>query len=142
MKKLEFTIEINAAKEKVWEALWLKENYAEWTKAFMVGSYIKGNLQEGEIIEFLDGDNNGMFAKITSMRINETMHFQHLGEVKENKAGEKIYDEESIEHYDISEKDGISTLTVTLKTPEEYIQFFTNVFPGIIEKVKEIAEKL
>ena len=34
MKKLEFSIEINASKEKVWEALWKAENYAEWTKVF------------------------------------------------------------------------------------------------------------
>ncbi len=34
MKKLEFSTDINASKEKVWDALWKDENYEEWTKSF------------------------------------------------------------------------------------------------------------
>ena len=39
MKKLEYTISINAPKEKVWHSLWDDENYESWTKAFCDGSY-------------------------------------------------------------------------------------------------------
>ncbi len=141
MKKLEFSTEINASKEKVWEALWKAENYAEWTKAFAEGSHIKGNLEEGEIIQFLDGNNNGMFAKVASMIPNEKMYFIHLGEVKNGESGEIIYDQDSMENYDLQEVDGITNLKATLKAPEEYIQFFANVFPAVLATVKEIAER-
>ena len=39
MKKLQFTIEINAFKEKVCEAIQQDENYRKWTSAFGEGSY-------------------------------------------------------------------------------------------------------
>lgn len=141
MKKLEFSIEINATKEKVWEALWKAENYAEWTKIFAEGSHIKGKLEEGEIIQFLHGNNNGMFAKIATMIPNEKMYFIHLGEVKDGKSGEKIYPDDSLENYELEEVDGITHLTATLQAPEEYIQFFANVFPGVLSTLKNIAER-
>lgn len=141
MKKLEFSTDIKARKEKVWEALWKDENYAEWTKDFAEGSHIKGNLEEGEIIQFLDGNNHGMFAKVEAMIPYEKIYFTHLGEVKEGESGDKIYDDEAVENYVLSEVDGITNLSVTLKAPEEYIQFFANVFPGVLVKVKEIAER-
>ena len=141
MKKLEFSTDINASKEIVWDALWKAENYAEWTKAFAEGSHIKGNLEEGATIQFLDGNNNGMFAKVAAMIPNGKMYFVHLGEVKKGESGETIYEEDSVENYELKEVDGNTNLSVTLKAPEEYVQFFAHVFPGVLETVKEIAER-
>ncbi|MFC6267815.1 SRPBCC family protein [Frigoriflavimonas asaccharolytica] len=141
MKKLEFTIEINASKEKIWEALWKAENYAEWTRAFCEGSHIKGDLVAGNTIQFLDANNDGMFAIVTEMIPNEKMYFTHLGEVKAGESGDKIYEDESIENYDIVENDGKSDLTITINAPVEYLQFFTNYFPTAVQNIKNIAER-
>lgn len=141
MKKLEFTTEINASRQKVWEALWKAENYAEWTKGFAEGSYIKGDLVAGNTIQFLDSNNNGMFAKILEIIPQEKMYFQHLGEVKNGESGDSIYDENAIENYDLKENNGKTELTVTLKAPVEYLQFFTNFFPTAIQNIKDISER-
>lgn len=53
MKKLEFSIEIQASKEKVWETLWNDETYRKWTATFIRGSYIEGELREGKEVRFL-----------------------------------------------------------------------------------------
>ncbi len=140
MKKLEFSIEISATKEKVWEALWKDENYRNWAAVFTPGSHIKGNLQEGNTIQFLDADNNGMFAEVTKVVAFEKMYFVLLGEVLKGENQEVIYDKDSLEHYDLVEKDGKTELSITLKTVEEYFQFFLNYMPKVLEKIKEIAE--
>lgn len=141
MKKLEFSIEIFANKEKVWEALWKAENYAEWTKAFSAGSHIKGNLEEGEIIQFLDAKNNGMFAKIVELIPNEKIYFLHQGEIVDGVLQDPTYAEEAIENYDLVETEGKTHLAFTMNVPIEYFQFFVNVFPSVLDKVKEIAEE-
>lgn len=140
MKKLEFSIDIHANKEKVWEALWKDENYRTWAAVFTQGSHYKGDLEEGKQIQFLDANNNGMFADITKVVPYEKMHFVLLGEVKNGVSQEVIYEKDSLEHYDLVEKEGITSLSVTLKTVEEYMQFFLNFMPKVLEKIKDITE--
>lgn len=141
MKKLEFSIDINAPKEKVWEALWKDENYRKWCAVFHEGSHFESDLKEGSKIYFLGPDKNGMFATIEKMIPFEKMYFLHKGEVKNGVEQEQIYGENAIENYDLSAEKGITTLSVTLNTVEEYLQYFANTFPQALEKVKEIAEK-
>lgn len=37
MKALQFKIQIQARKEKVWNALWQDDNYKQWTQVFIIG---------------------------------------------------------------------------------------------------------
>ena len=141
MKKLEFSIEISTTKEKVWEALWKDENYRNWAAVFTAGSHINGELVEGNTIQFLGAKNNGMFADVTKVVPFEKMHFVLLGEVLKGENQEVIYEKDSLEHYDLVEKDGKIVLSISLKTVEEYFQFFLNYMPKVLEKIKEIAEK-
>ena len=53
MKKLQFSIEINAPKEKVWDTLWQDENYRKWTSVFIEGSFAESDWKEGGKIHFL-----------------------------------------------------------------------------------------
>ena len=81
MKKLEFTIEINASKENVWDALWIDENYRNWTSVFHEGSHYESDLAEGSEILFLGPEKSGMFAVIQKMVPFEKMYFLHQGEI-------------------------------------------------------------
>lgn len=140
MKKLEFSIEIKASKEKVWESLWKQENYRKWAAVFNTGSHYRGDLVEGNQIQFLDAKDNGMFADVTKVVPFEKMHFVLLGEVLNGVSQEVIYEKDSFEQYDLLEKDSHIVLSITLKTVEEYFQFFLNFMPKALEKIKEIAE--
>lgn len=141
MKKLQFTIEINAPKEKVWDALWIDKNYRAWTAAFHEGSHYESDLQEGSRIYFLGPDRNGMFGVVEKNIPYEKMHFLHKGEVKNGVEQEETYGENAIEQYDLEENNGVISLTVSMNAPEEYIVYFTDVFPKALGKVKEITEK-
>lgn len=141
MKKLEFSIEIQASKEKVWEAMWKDEHYRNWTSVFMEGSYAESDWQEGSRIRFLTPDQNGMYGIIENLVPYEKMYFRHLGEVKEGAEQDPTYGDDAIERYDLVEADGKITVTATMNAPEEYLGYFANTFPKALEKVKEIAEQ-
>ena len=141
MKKLQFTIEINASKEKVWDALWNDQNYRNWTSVFHEGSHYKSDLHEGSEIFFLGPEKRGMYAKIEKLIPNEKMYFLHLGEYKDGEKQEGTFGEDAIEQYDLVEKDGKTELTVTMNVPEDYIPYFAETFPKALGKVKEMVEK-
>ena len=134
MKKLQFTIQINAPREKVWEALWNDQNYREWTSVFHEGSYYESDLQEGSEILFLSPGENGMFGVVEKMIPFEKMYFKHKGEVHSGEKQQATYGNEAIEQYDLTETDGKTELTATMNAPEEYIPFFAEVFPKALEK--------
>ena len=140
MKKIEFSIEISATNEKVWEALWNDENYRKWTSAFMEGSYAESDWKEGSEIKFLSPGKNGMFGIIENLVPLKKMYFKHLGEIKNGEKQEISYGDEAIERYDLLQENGKTILTATMNAPEEYIIYFSRVFPTALEKIKEIAE--
>ncbi|MEI9912589.1 MAG: hypothetical protein WDO71_24880 [Bacteroidota bacterium] len=54
MQRINFSISINAPKEKVWQVLWNDSSYRQWTSAFSEGSYVvTDNWKEGTKILFL-----------------------------------------------------------------------------------------
>ncbi len=144
MKRLTFSIDLNASKEKVWYSLWDEENYEDWTSAFCEGSFTISDWEEGSKIYFLDPNGNGMNSKITIKKPFETMLFSHYGEIKHFK--ELPITEEtqawsgSEERYDLTENNGITTVKATVDVVEKYLDYFNEVFPKALAKLKIIAE--
>jgi len=56
MGKLQYSIVINAPKEKVWKTMLNKDTYEKWTDVFMPGSSYVGDWTEGSKILFLAPD--------------------------------------------------------------------------------------
>lgn len=140
MKKLAFEIDIKASKEKVWDILWSDESYRMWTATFLPGSYFEGELVEGHDIRFLSPGENGLFAMVEKVIPFQSMHFVHFGFVIDGISQDKTFAEESIEYYDLYESEIGTKLTVTIKTVDEYITYFTNIFPRALNAVKELSE--
>lgn len=142
MKKLEFKTSINASAEKVWNALWAPENYKKWTSVFSPESQAISDWKEGSEILFTDGSRkNGMKATIESKKEPNEMIFHHHGELKDGILVENDNWKDAKEAYFIKEQNGISILTTTMDTTEEFEQFFSKTFLKGLEIVKEIAEK-
>src|SRR5687768_2071238 len=94
MEKSNFSVRINAPKEKEWKTLWDDSTYRQWTSPFMEGSYAEtDNWKEGSKVLFLGPEGSGMVSTVAANRPNEFMSFKHLGEVKggvEDTTSEKI----------------------------------------------------
>lgn len=144
MKKLQYSVDINAPKEKVWEVLWNDETYRKWTSVFSEGSSAETDWQEGSKIHFLNGEGGGMYSVVAKNQPNEYMSIKHLGEVKDGK--EQPISEEveswsgSMENYRLTQQGNTTNLSVELDTVESFEDFMNQTFPKALEKVKELAE--
>jgi len=144
MKKKQFSIEINAPREKVWSVLWDEDTYRQWTSVFSAGSYAVSDWKEGSKIQFLSSDGSGMFSEIAKKRPPELMSFKHLGVVKNGE--EQHIDQETQdwsganENYLLKENGGKTELLVEMDVTDEFQKYFEETFPKALEKIKELSE--
>lgn len=145
MEKLNFSIDINAPREKVWKVLWDDSTYRKWTSVFMEGSCVEtDNWKEGSKVLFLDGKGSGMVSKVAVNKPNEYMSFEHLGEVKdgvEDTSSEKVKIwAGSKENYTLKDAGGKTELTVDMDIAEDYKEMFQNMWPKAMEQIKVLSE--
>lgn len=140
MKTLKFTTKINAPKEKVWGTLWNDSTYRQWTSVFSKDSHAVSDWKEGSNIQFIDDKGDGMFSIIEKKIPNQQMSFKHLGELK-NGVEEKKDWTGAMENYFLSEKNGVTELTMEMDSNEEFEKYFSETFPKAIELIKQISEK-
>lgn len=149
MEKLTFRISIDASREKIWDVLWNDVTYPVWTSVFMEGSGADTggqNWKKGSKVLFLSPEKDGMVSTVAENIPNEFMSFNHLGIVK---GGVEDLDSEearkwagALENYTLRTVDGKTELTVETDIAEEYKDYFVDVWPKALDKVKELAEKV
>jgi uncharacterized protein YndB with AHSA1/START domain len=150
MEKLNFKIEINAPKEKVWNTMLEDTTYRLWTTPFNEGSYYKGDWSKGSKIVFLGpnpetGKEGGMVSRIAENKLYEYISIEHLGII--NDGVEDTTSDEvkawagAFENYSFKERDGKTEVLVDLDSNEEYAEMFQGMWPKALQKLKELAEK-
>ena len=148
MKKIDFSVTIDAPKEKVWQALWNIDNYEKWTSVFAEGSTVTtDNWKEGSKVLFGDGKGSGMVSAVEYNKPNEQMSFRHLGEMKdgvEDTSSDKVQEwSGAMEEYFLTEKDGKTELKVVMDTVgAEFEEFLLKAWPTAMENIRKIAEAL
>ena len=147
MKTLQFTKEIKAPAQKVWETLWNETTYPQWTDAFNPGggSTIQSDWKVGGRTLFVDGKGNGMISTIKTKHEPYDIVFEHLGEVadgKEDTTSEKVKSwAGSLEEYHLSEEEGITKLKASVQTGEEWEEMMNKGFTKGLEEVKRLSEQ-
>jgi uncharacterized protein YndB with AHSA1/START domain len=145
MKKLEFSITINANPQKVWDIITSKETYDQWTKVFAEGSTVETDWKKGSKALFLDGKGNSMVSEIAESIPGKFLSIHHLGEVKDGVEDPTTYQGEewgdALENYTLKEVDGKTVWLVEMDMNEEYAQYMEDTWPLALAKVKELAEK-
>lgn len=147
---MDFNININAPREKVWDVLFGEETYPIWTTAFSEGSKVETDWQKGSKALFLDAHNRGMVSKIAENVPNEFMSIEHLGMYAN---GVEDYESEEVkswagakENYTLTDVNGKTLLHVFMEMDEseknkQMIDMFAEMWPKALDKVKELAEK-
>jgi uncharacterized protein YndB with AHSA1/START domain len=141
MKKIQFSVNIRAPREKVWETLWNDATYRQWTSVFSEGSYAVSDWQEGSSIEFLSPGGSGMYSEIARLVPNEHMSFRHLGEIKNGVREPRSDWAGAVESYTLRSNNGSTDVIVDLDATGEFEDYFRNTFPKALEKLKDITEK-
>lgn len=152
MKKLHYSININAPATKVYKAMLGlddKSTYESWTAAFNPTSTYKGNWEKGSKILFIGTDENGkvggMVSEIADNIPNQFVSIRHYGmldgekEITEGPEVEKWAG--GLENYSFEEKDGTTTISVETDTTEEFSGYFDETWPKALNKLKEIIEE-
>lgn len=146
---MEFNIEINAPRERVWEVLFGEKTYPLWTNVFSEGSKVETDWQKGSKALFIDESNRGMVSKIAENVPNEFMSIEHLG-MYDN--GVEDYESEQVkmwagakENYTLTDENGKTQLNIFMEMEEseknkEMIDMFADMWPKALAKVKELAE--
>lgn len=145
MELLEFKIEINAPKEKVWSVLWDDETYRKWTAVFCEGTYAVSDWKEGSKIQFLSPNGEGMNSVIDKKIDNEYMAFKHLSEIKNfqvmpvNDATKEWTG--AMETYRLTEDKGVTVLEAKIDVVDKYVDYFKTTFPKGLEMAKKLSEE-
>ncbi len=72
MKELQFTTEIHAAKEQVWDTLWQDETFRQWAGLIDPETHIVGELKEGNEVQFLSVEGGyGVTSLVEKLVVNE-----------------------------------------------------------------------
>lgn len=142
MKKLQFLIEINSSKEKLWSVLWVDHSFRDWSNNIDEGTYMVGELIEGKEIQFISSVNGyGVTSLVSKLIPNEYVLFKHASDTQN--IGTETRDKQwsgGSESYSLIEKEGQTVLTINSEIPEELIDIFNVSLPKALQRIKELAE--
>ncbi len=152
MQKLQFTQQIKASAQKVYETmlgLHNKSTYEFWVSVFNPTSTYEGCWDKGSKILFVGTDENGkkggMVSQVVAHEPAKFVSIRHYGFLdgdKEITTGEMVEKwAGGYENYYFEENQGTTTVTVEMDVIEDYLDFFKNTYPKALEKLKEIAER-
>lgn len=126
MLKLEFSIRIDQSKEKVWITLWDKQSFRDWANNIDEGTYLKGNLVEGNEIQFISSVNGyGVTSLVAELIPNQYILFKHAADTQNT--GAETRDKQwtgGSESYTLVEENNSTLLTIRSEIPEELLTSF------------------
>ena len=144
MKRLEYTIGINAPRKVVWETMLDPEGYRTWAAVFFEGCYFSGSWEEGARIQFLAPAGDGMSAIIAECRPYEFVSIKHIGEIKdfvEDTTSESVLAwAPAFENYAFSDNGSGTELVVSMDTLEQWEEYMNEHYPKALAVLKELCE--
>jgi len=143
MEKIQFSIEIEAPKERIWNTLWEDKTFRDWASIIDEGLYMVGEMKGGKEVQFISSVSGyGVTSLVDKLIVNEFVLFKHMVDTKER--GEQKREKEwggGTESYILKERGDMTTLTVELDVPPEQIKTFKDRLPKALKRVKELAEE-
>jgi uncharacterized protein YndB with AHSA1/START domain len=142
MKEMQFSVAIDAGRERVWDILWRDETFREWAGIIDPGTHMVGELKEGNEVQYISGNGYGVTSLVERLIPNELLQLRHSADTKEN--GKQEREKEwsgGTESYRLVEKDEITTLTAVFDVPPEMEEYFQTNYPKALGRIKLLAEK-
>lgn len=142
MKELHFSIDISATKKRVWDTLWQDETLRKWAGIIDPGTYMVGDLKEGNEVQFISAENGYGVTSLVEKLIPETfLLLRHHADTQDSGTRKRAKEwSGGKESYSLTEKDGTTTLTVAFDVPSEMEEYFKSIYPKALERVKVLAE--
>ncbi len=143
MEEITYEININATKERVWKVLWDDTTFREWAGIIDPGTYMIGDLKEGNEVQYISAENGyGVTSLVEKVVPNVYLLIHHSSDTQD--FGKQTRDKEwtgGNESYTLTENNGSTTLTVKNDMPPSQVEYFSQIYPKVLQKIKELAEK-
>lgn len=144
MTELEFSIHIDQSKEIVWNTLWDEHSFRDWANNIDEGTYLKGDLVEGNEIQFISSVNGyGVTSLVAKLIPNKYILFKHAADTQNT--GTETRDKQwsgGSESYTLVEENNRTLLTIRSEIPEELVDYFNQAMPIALSRIKYLAEKI
>jgi len=143
MNNMQFSITIHASKETVWNTLWDDKTFREWASVIDPGTYMVGELKEGNEVQFISAENGyGVTSLVDICAPYDQVVLKHQADTQDT--GERKRDDQwtgGQERYALVEENGNITLTVEFSVPPELKDYFDETYPKALQKLKTLAEQ-
>jgi uncharacterized protein YndB with AHSA1/START domain len=145
MKHLRYTVRIHAAKQTVWNAMLDSKKYRQWAKAFSADSRFQGEWKQGSHIRFIDPNMGGTKAILEEVTPHDRIHAKHVAIVHQNGSEDTQSDLAKnwmgvTETYVLKNVDGMTELSVDIKTYADHVNMFNDCWPEALQLLKDICE--
>lgn len=145
LKTISQKINIDAARERVWDVLLQDETYRQWTAVFAPGSHADTDWQEGSKVVFADGSGQGLVGHITVSRRPEEIAMEYDGALvggREDRESEEAASFRGAqERYLLTEREqGGTHLAISADMDEKYFELMSEQWVSALAKLKELAE--
>lgn len=143
MKQMQFSVEIHATKDQVWNTLWRDKTFQQWAGIIDPGTYLVGELKQGSEVQFISSESGyGVTSLVAELITDEYLLLKHRADTQERGARQR--DDEwtgGQESYALTENNGMTTLTVTVDVPAELEDALTVSYPKALACVRQLAEQ-
>lgn len=142
MKEMQFSVAIEANKVVVWDTLWRDETFRQWASVIDPETYMVGELKQGSEVQFISADGGyGVTSMVETLIDNEYLVLRHSADTQdEGSRGREKEWTGGTEVYSLTEKDGVTTVSVAFDVPINMTAYFTLNYPKALGVVKELAE--
>lgn len=142
---MRYTTEINASKEKVWQVLWDDHTFRDWANIIDEGTYLEGELREGNEVNFMSASSGyGVASRVEKLIPYTHISFRQIADIKVGQDGSiEKRDKQwtgAMESYDLEENHDKVKLTITQDVPDELVEYFESTLPKVLERIKVLAE--
>lgn len=145
VKTLNYSVRINAPKEKVWNTMLEPVAYKKWASAFSADSQFEGEWKQGTHMRFIDPNLGGTKAFLEEVKPFDRIHAKHVAII----AKDGSEDTQSAiaktwigitESYTLRENRGITELLIEINTHEDYEKMFDDGWPKAMGLLKTLCE--
>lgn len=145
MKSLQYTVTIDAPREKVWDVMLGRDTYLKWANVAWPGSNVEGDWSEGSRMRFGGEQGGGTVAVINESRRPERLVAEHVAVLTEQ--GEEDTESDvakgwigAMESYTFNEKNGGTELVVNIETQPDWVEMFDEGWPVALQALKKLVE--
>jgi uncharacterized protein YndB with AHSA1/START domain len=145
MKKLEYSIEIDAPATKVWKTMLDPESYKQWVQESWPGSFYEGTWEQGKTIRFIGDNGSGTLARIDELVPNKSMKADHIavllpGGIEDTESNEAKGWIGTKENYTFVANGNKTSLFIEIITNPDWQKMFDDGWPVALNKLKQICE--